>query len=84
MNEVIAFNTQLHDDTIKMDVCKIMSQISNSYSEDRVNWSEIMRAFFSTRLPKDVYVGIINFMETFHVDATADEIKNNLVMINIV
>lgn len=85
MDEAITINTWLHEDTSRIDFCKIeaeKSKLIRPHSNELLYWSEMMRTVFSTRLPEDVYVGINNFMKLFREDITVDDIQNALVMIH--
>lgn len=82
MDEVITINTELHGDTSKIDFCKIIKENSKWYRNNRgekYKWTDILRTVLSTKLPEEVYHGIIDFMQSLRDNASAIEIQNALV-----
>lgn len=82
MSDVIRINKQLHGDTSKSDLCKILKENSEWYENsksEKYSSIDIMKTILSKRLPKDVYHGIVDFLQSFRDDTSSNEIKNALV-----
>lgn len=77
-----------HADTTKLDVCTIKQNWKrrptpppNVTIEEigMVNWADVLKQVLSTRLPEDVYSGLIGVMQTLHSSVPNKQIENALV-----
>lgn len=71
-----------HADTTKIDVCTIKrnwKRRPNVEGIDMVDWADVLKEILSTRLPEEVYSGLIGVMQTIHSNTSNKQIENALV-----
>lgn len=71
-----------HADTSKIDVCSIKrnwKRHPNSEDINLVSWSDVLKIVLSTRLPEEIYSGLIGVMQTIQSNVTNKQIENALV-----